>query len=267
MGLAIDTVLVAAVNPGAGPTAGTTTLSGDTLSVRNFADGSMAWLENIIRMGTTAGFVQVRSPLLHDNTQGIRITPAESPSVYSLPPRIGQGLQAQDTLICELSGGGAETDIALLTIYYQNLPGIAARLHNEGDIQGNVANLKPIRVAVTTSATAGTWVDTIITTSENLLKANTDYAVLGYMSNASLGAIGIKGSDTGNLRICGPGTSQEFPTTEYFMRMARMTGDPWIPVFNAANVNALFVPTCAATASVAAVVEIICAQLTNNLSS
>lgn len=263
MPLAIDTVLVAAINPSTGPAAGTTTASGDTLSVRNYADGSSAWLANIIRMGTTAGFVQVRSPLLHDNVSGIRITPAESPSVYSMPPRVGQGLQAQDTLICELSGGAAETDIALLTIYYENLPGAAARLHNEGDIIGNISNIKPIRIAVTSSATIGAWVDTLITTTENLLKANTDYAVLGYMTAANLGAIGLKGSDTANFRICGPGSTQEFPTTEYFMRMSRLTGNPWIPVFNAANANATFVSVCAATASVATTVELICAQLTN----
>lgn len=267
MGFAIDTVLVSAVNPGAGPTAGVTAPSGDSLSVRNYAPGSSAWLANIIRMGATAGFIQVRSPLLHDNVQGIRVTPTESPSVFSLPAEVGQGLQAQDTLIVELSGGAAETDIALLTIYYQNLPGASARLHSAGDIIGNIDNIKPVRVAVTSSATVGAWVDTILTTSENLLHANTDYALLGYMSNAGYGAIGIKGIETANLRIAGPGSTSEFATTDYYLLMSQRTGNPWIPVVNAANVNGLFASVCAATASVAGVIELIFAELHTNLAN
>lgn len=267
MGLAIDTILVSAVNPGAGGAVGTIAPSGDTLSVRNFAGTDMAFLENIIRMGTGAGFVQVQSPLLHDNVFGIRITPAESPSVYALPAENTQSLQAQDTFQVTISGGGAETDIALLSMYYTNLPGVAARLHSRGDIQGNVRYVKPIRVAVTSSATIGAWVDTVLTTTENLLHANKDYAVLGYSANVALGAIGIKGIDTGNLRAAGPGSTSEFVTADYFALMSDRTGRPHIPVFNAANVNGTFASVCASTASVAATVELICAELVNNLSN
>lgn len=267
MGMAIDTVLVSAVNPGAGPTAGIVTPSGDSLSVRNFAPGSNAYLQNIMRMGTAAGFVQVRSPLLHDSTQGIRITPAESPSVFSLPGAAQQNLQPQDTLIVELSGGAAETDIAALTIYYENIGGASARLHSWGDIAGNIDNIKPLRVAVTSSATIGAWTDTALTTTENLLHANTDYAVLGYMANIAFGMVGIKGIDTANLRICGPGSTQEFPTTNYFKYMGEQSGLPYIPVFNSANAGATSASVAASTASVAGVVELILAELHTNLAS
>lgn len=265
MGLAIDTVLVAAINPGAGGAVGTITASGDSLSVRNFNPPDQAYLEGIIRMGTAAGFVGVTSPLLHDNVRGIRITPSESPAVYALPAEVTQGLQAQDTLIVTISGGAAETDVALLQIYYTNFPGLAARLHSRGDIAGNVANVKPIAVAVTSSATIGAWVDTVITTTENLLHANSDYAVLGFSTNAALAAIGVKGPDTGNFRVCGPGSTSEFVTDDYFALMSDRTGRPHIPVFNSANANGTFVSVCASTASVAATVELICVELTNNL--
>lgn len=267
MGLAFDTVLVSAVNPGAGGIAGTIGPSGDTLSVRNFAGTDNAYLENIIRMGATAGFVGVTSPLLHDPIFGIRITPAESPSLFSLPPYNTQSLHPQDTFTVTIAGGAAETDIALLQIYYTNLPGSQARLHMPGDIQGNVQNTKPIRVAVTSSATVGAWSDTVITTTENILHANTDYAVLGYMTNTALAAIGIRGIDTGNMRSCGPGATLELGTTDFFVKMSMTTGRPHIPVFNAANANGTFASVCAATASVAAVVELICVELINNLSS
>lgn len=267
MGYAADTVLCAAVNPGAGPAVATVIASGDSLGVRSFSPADRAYLDNIIRMGATAGFAGVRSPLFHDNVRGIRITPAESPSVFSLPGAAAQRLQPQDTLIVELSGGAAETDLALLSMYYSNLPGASARLHDWGDIASNIQSVKPITVAVATSATIGAWVDTALTTSENLLHANTDYAVLGYMSNVNLAAIGIKGIDTSNLRVCGPGSTQEFPTTQYFKYMNEKTGRPYIPVFNSANGQATFLSACAATAGVAATVELICLELATNLPS
>lgn len=267
MGLAVDTVLCAATNPGAGPTAATVAASGDTLAVRNSNSARKAYLENIIRQGATAGFVQVRSPMLHDNVQGIRITPAESPALYALPEEVDQVLQPQDNLIVELSGGAAEVDIALLQIYYEDLPGISARLHNWSEIQNNSKSIKPLRVAVVTNATPGAWQDTVITTSENLLHANTDYAVVGYSASAALGFVGIKGAATGNLRIGGPGSTSEFATTDFFALMAQRNGRPWIPVFNSADAAGVFVSTCASTASVAATVELILVELQTNLSN
>lgn len=264
MGRAIDTVLFSAVNPGAGPTAATPA-NGDSANVRSFNATSQAVLENIIRMGGTAGFVQVRSPLFHDNVRGIRITPNESPSVFSLPGEALQQLRPQDSLIVEMSGGAAETDIALLSFYYDDLPGANARLKSWGDVSGLIDSVKPISVAVTSSATAGQWTDTVLTTTENLLHANTDYAVLGYMSNTALGGIAIKGIDTSNLRVGGPGSTSEYPTTDYFVNMSARTGRPHIPVFNSANAGATFVSVCAATASVAATVELICIELTQNV--
>lgn len=266
MGLAIDTVLVSAVNPGAGPTAFLPNGSGDSLAVRNSNSARKAYLENIIRMGTTAGFLQVRSPMLHDNVQGIRITPAESPSIYSLPDEVDQVLQPQDLLVVEGSGGAAESDIGLLQIYYEDLPGIAARLHNYSEILPLIKSVKPVRVAVSSSATAGLWTDTLITTSENLLHANTDYAIVGYMSNAAFGAIAVKGAETGNLRIGGPGSTSEFATTDFFALMNTRNGRPWVPVVNSANAGGLFVSVCAATASVAGVVELILLELAPGLS-
>lgn len=265
MGLAFDTVLVAATNPGAGGAVGTIASSGDSLSVRNFLPTDSAYLENIIRMGTAAGFVGVTSPLLHDPIFGIRITPAESPSLFSLPAEYTQSLQPQDTFTVTISGGAAEIDLALLQIYYTNLPGASARLHMPADIAGNIANIKPLRVAVTSSPTVGAWTDTVVTTTENILHANTDYAVLGVMTNVSLAAIGIRGIDVGNMRACCPGATLELGTTNFFMDMSRKTGRPHVPVFNAANANGTFASVCAATASVAATVEFILAELDHNL--
>src|SRR5262245_38608280 len=105
MGLALDAIVVSAVNPGAGPTAFTTAVSGDSLSVRNFPDSAVAKLIQITRRGATAGFLRVRSPLLHDNVRGIMFSTGQTPSELTIPAEIAQPLYAQDTLIAEGSGG------------------------------------------------------------------------------------------------------------------------------------------------------------------
>lgn len=264
---AIDTILCAAVNPGAGPTLATTAASADTLQVRAGANTARkTYLEGMGRQGTTAGFFGVRSPSLHDNTTGIRVTPAESPSLFSMPAEVDQVLQPGDFLVAEISGGAAETDIGWLSIYYEDLGGINARLKRWGELKGNVKNIKPLRVACTSSAVVGTWTDTLITVTEDSLIANTDYALIGYISNSAFGCIGIKGAETGNLRICGPGSTSELATTDYFVRMDRDNDRPWVPVFNAASKGGLFVSVCAATASVAGVVTLILAELNSNVS-
>lgn len=263
----IDTILTAAVNPGAGPTAATVAASGDSLQVRAFQAPAKCYLENIIRMGTAGGFVQVRSPMLHDVARGIRITPAESPSLYSLPAEVAQTLSSGDVLITEMSGGAAETDIALLQLYYTDLGSNGARLFSPGDILGNIKSVKPQAVAVVSSATIGAWADVNLGATENVLHANADYAVLGYMTNAALGAIALRGQDTGQFRIGGPGSTLEIGTTEYFVRMSERTGRPHIPVINAANIGNTTVSVCSATASVAATVELILAELVSPLPS
>jgi len=78
----------------------------------------------------------------------------------------------------------------------------------------------------------GAWTDTLITVTENQLHANKDYAVLGYQLSAALTMFGVKGSATGNLRVCGPGASTTLDISEYFVQMSQWNNVPYIPVFN-----------------------------------
>lgn len=267
MGIAIDTILTAAVNPGAAGAVANVANSGDTLQIRNANSARKIYLEGLIRQGAAAGFVQVTSPALHDNVFGIRIKPSESPSIYSLPAEADQVLQPMDTLAVSISGGAAETDLALLQVYYEDLPGISARLHRYSEIAGMIGQIKPLRVAVVSSAVAGGWSDTVITTTEDTLQANHDYAVLGYMTDTNLGFVGLKGAETGNLRIGGPGTTNELVSTDFFVNMDVKNGRPWVPVINSANKGGLFVSVCNSAPSQAAIVTLLLAELTSNLNN
>ena len=264
MGLAIDTIVGHAVNPGAAVT-GVTMAAGDSASIRSFNPPASAKIERIVRAGGTAGLVQVRSPLMHDMTRGIRFTSSEDPLVVALPLETGQLVNSQDTLTIELTGGAAETDLAILSLYYQNLQGGSARLHSWGDIAGLIVNIKPVEVDCVASAAIGTWTDTALNVTENLLKANTDYAVLGYVTDVEVAYVAVKGQDTSNLRIGGPGKVDSDETSDLFVFWGNREGTPHIPVINAANAGSTFVSVVDDEASTAVKVQLVLAQLSQNL--
>lgn len=264
MGTVVDTILTAAVNPGAGAVA-TVVASGDSLAVKMGNQSRNIFLEGLIRQGATAGFIQVVSPALHDNVNGIKVKPNESPSIYTLPAESDQVLTPGDNLVVKLAGGAAETDLGLLQLYYEDLPNQGARLHRYSEISGLIKYIKPQQVNVVSSAVIGGWSDTAINATEDVLHPAKDYAVLGYVTDTNLAFVGIKGGETANLRIGGPGTTNELVTSHYFVNMDAKNGRPWVPVFNSGARGSTFVSVAASTASVAAVVTLILAELSSNL--
>jgi hypothetical protein len=265
MGVAIDTISFIATNPGALAVA--TPATGDSGTVRNFGQTDRAIITELFRQGATEGLVRVRSPLLHDFVRGIMFTPSETPSALLLSRRLNQSLHPQDVLTLELGGGAAEVDMGGLQVFYSNLPGANARLHMWSDISSIIKNVKPLEVDFNTAATAGQWQDTAITVTENLLHANTDYAVIGFIVDVAVCMFGVKGIDTSNLRVCGPGVTRSEVTSEYFARLSDETGFPTIPVINSANQGSIFA-SCAAVAAGAAIKgQLILAELTQNLSN
>jgi hypothetical protein len=261
---AIDTIVGTAANPSTAFTT-VTMNTGDSASIRSFPDTSKAYIERITRGGATSGAVRVISPLMHDDTRGITFTTPENPAVYAMPQGVPQRVYAQDALTIQVTGGTAETDLAALSIYYENLPGANPRLHAWGDIASLIQYVKPLEVDVTNSATKGAWTDTVITTTEDILKANRDYAVLGYVTDTAVTLVGLKSGETGNLRICGPGTTSTDDTSNFFVDWSNREGTPHIPVINSANKGSTFVTSADANASSTPKIQLILALLSSNL--
>lgn len=266
MGLAMDTIGFFATNPGSGGAAATVA-PGDSFTVRNFAPTDQCFLDTVVHTGSPEGFVQITSPMLHDDVRGIRFTTANNPSVFLMPQDYGQKLVAQDTLAVSVSGPTANSVAGIMGLWYSNLIGSSSRLHSWGDISGIIKNIKPTEVDVTSSATIGTWVDTLFTTTEDLTHAYTDYAVLGYLVDVACLAVGVKGQETGNLRVCGPGTPNDFATMDYFVVRSAKSGRPCIPIINSANKGSIYVSIIHDVASVAVKVQLILAELTQNLTT
>ena len=267
---AIDTLLFDVHNTAtsaASLTAATVSNSGDSTQVRVFPGTAYGDIFAAILQGTSPPrILQVRSPLMHDNTRGLEWETNEAPAQFLFPPQAAQQVQPGDTLTVSMDAAASSDTIAALSMYYSSLPGVSARLASWGDIAGSVKSIKPVEVDVTSSATIGAWVDTLITTTENLLHANSDYAVLGFEASAALGVVGVKGQETGNLRICCPGSATTQDITNYFVLLSDRHQRPMIPVFNGFNAPAYYVSCAANTASVASKVQLILAELSTRFS-
>lgn len=265
MGVAVETVAFFATNPGAGGLA-VTMATGDSNRVRTFSPTAGGKILSASRQGATEGFLQIASPALHDNVRGIRFITSETPTSFALPREIGQPLVFGDTLAITLSGGAAEVDGGSLTTWYGDLSGIAARLHAWGEISGSVEHIKVLEVDFNTNATAMQWTDTVITTTEDLLNADRSYAVLGFSTDIAMAAVGIKGQETGNLRMCGPGITRTDDTADYFVELSETYGINVIPVISANNKCSLFVSAAAVQTATAAKVCLYLARLATSFS-
>ena len=263
MGAGYETVVGSASSPSTTYTA-LTMNTGDSLTIRNFPPANPTYLMNVIRHDATAGVVRVYSPLLHDNVKGIHLAISESPSLWGYPAPGIQALKPQDTLNVTVTGSASTLDLIGLSFYYTNLPGSAARLHHFADFKGMIKNIVTVEVAVTNSGTAGAWTDTVITTTDNLLHANTDYACLGMYCDTAIGVVALRGIDTGNLRIGLAGGTVTYAQSRYFEKLSSLSALPCIPVFNSANAASTYVSTATLAASTTTNVTLVLAECGTN---
>jgi len=212
--------------------------AGNTLTVRSAPVESEVRLLNAWALNQTSGTLRIRSPRLHDNVQGIRLDVLGGEPKPLFPWGLSQKLIPQDTLIAELTGSATAGDIeqAALLIYYANLPGVDARLASYEDVLRRGVNLVPVENTITNLLTGGWTAEEAINSEFDLLKANTDYALIGYLIDAECAAVRWRGADTGNLGVGGPGDElgRDY-TSDWFLYLSRIFNLPLVPVFNSAN--------------------------------
>lgn len=221
-----------------------TMFTGNTLTVRNSKQDQPVRLLTCWADNQGAGILRIRSPDLHDNVQGMRL-PVVVSEAYPLLPGVGkQHLMPQDTLTVELSGSATAGDIeqAFLLVQYDDLPGIEGRFLTAEEFDAQSCELVCIENTIATG-TAGGWSgEEAIDAEFDLLRANTDYAILGYLVSAECGAVRWRGTDFGNLGVGGPGIADAgWLTREWFLWLARQSGLPTIPVINSANASSILV--------------------------
>lgn len=261
MGVACEVIGGRVTNPGATVSA-LTVNTNNSFTVRNYPSSAPAYLDQAWAKEATAGVFRIRSPRLHDQVQGIRMQVGDTTARLLLSKYGDQPLYPSDVLTVELSGGAAETDAGYFIAYYTDLPGIAARLAMWSEINPRIKNLVGVEVDATTSATAGDWSGgTAINATFDNLKANTDYAVLGYTVKTACGAVTIIGTDTGNLRVGGPGVLDQLVTRSFFVEQSLESGRPYIPIINSNNRGGTLVSVSDPAASTAINVTLNMAEL------
>ena len=217
---------------------------GNSLTVRNTNIDSKIHLISMWALNNADGIFRIRSPRLHDNVQGIRMGITAAQPDPLIPKGFMQPLIPQDTLVAELSGSGTaghiETGAAL--IFYEDLPGIQGNFISPEDVKNRLVNLLTVENDLTLGTAGGYDGEEALNADYDLLRANTNYAILGYVVQCQCAAVRWRGSDFGNLGVGGPGNqnSKQF-TANWFVWLSELTGIPMIPVFNSANAGSILV--------------------------
>jgi len=225
-----------------GNNAGLTTITnntGDTTTVRAITDPTKnIWLLNAWAMVEAAFIFEIHSPRMHDNVHGIRVRGPANQAMSEWSLWVPTKLYTLDTLTVQLagtSGAGSISPMSLL-IYYEDLPGIAARLTTPDDVKKRGLNLMVQEVVVTGAVTGSYATAVALNANFDFTKANTDYALLGLTGDINGGANCLRGADTGNLRVAVPGLNLlPHVTSAWFHLMSTRYGFPLIPVLNANN--------------------------------
>lgn len=263
----LDTVTGFVTAPGAVFTPWTMA-TGDSLAVRAAVPGSNIWLIAAWFWNQVAGVGRVRSPRMHDNVQGIRMRVPVNIVNQKLPslrnPGAVQKLFTQDTLIVEQTGSavGGQIETGSLLIWYDDVPGIAGRFINGAQLTKFGVNIMGQEVTVTTGVGGGYTGSVAINSTNDNFKANTDYALVGGYCDTRVATVGIKGIDTGNLRVSFPGepSLQDF-TADWFARQSDTTGIGMIPVFNSQNKAGITVDAVSQQVAVTTVITLLLVEL------
>lgn len=217
-----------------------TMASGNSKTIRNAPQGSNIKLISAWNDNQTRGILRIKSPYFPDNVQGIRLIAGASQVLPLLPFEVSQPLTPQDTLEVALSGSATAGDIetACMLVYYEDLPGIAARLISPQDLRSRMVGMISVENTLALGTAGGYSGNEALNAEYDLLKNNTDYAILGYIVSVECACIRYRGTDFGNLGLGGPGNEVETDMTkDWFVRLSQKTGIPLIPVFNSADIG------------------------------
>ncbi len=201
-------------------------------------------LEVITGFTTAAGATTTALTMAAGNSPTIRNTRLDAKvlllNIWSdfIPYRFRQPLVPQDTLILEQQGSAVAGDIetTALLVWYEDITGIDAHLVTYQEVLERMVSLVTVESSMTAGAGGGYTGERAINSQSDLLVANTEYALVGYLVDVETAVVRWRGADTGNLGLGGPGddTGRDY-TRSWFLDLARNFDAPMVPVFNSAN--------------------------------
>jgi hypothetical protein len=246
---------------GVGTFGGLVPVSGDTLTVRSFTDKQNARLLAVGAKHATAGSARVRSPYLHDPTNGIRFRTLSQDASSGIDEFGLQWLRAQDTLIFEATGGASAEQVSgWYLAYYDYLGGSPSTYITTAELKRRVKEYVTNENPVTGGA-AATYGTALLSAGTGELKANQWYAIIGYVLDVACTGIAIAGPDTGNFKCGGPGLTTKQFTRKWFSHISDATGLPTIPVINSTNAGGTTIYVVDSAGATAVNVDLVLARL------
>lgn len=250
MGVAIDTITTFKDNLTGGAFETLSVGSGDSLTLR-FLDASadIRLLEWWGGDNATKCEFSIRSPLLHDNVRGIRVSQPFNPTLnvadgnpqLYMAPYDQQVYRPSDTLIVEANGTAADDVTNSQLVFYEGPSVPDSRFITYDEALARQVNKVGIRVNVSAHATTSTYGTAVaLNANDDRLKANTWYALIGVLTDLPFTTLTIKGPETGNLRVPIPGHWNQQITAGWFLELSRRFGKRMVPCFNANNKANIF---------------------------
>jgi hypothetical protein len=258
----LETISFAATQPNTGAAAAA--LTGDSLTIKNSKGTAsiIAWWP----WQQVDGYQQMITPTAHDTTRGVRFVSEANEITSFLPAGIPLEVQPQELMSIQIAGSNTAGDVELgvMLVRYDDLPGVTSRMIGYGDLLRRVEKLTTLQVTLTGAATGYTG-EELITAESDLLHANRDYAVLGFLTNVPCAGIYLKGPDTGYQRVTCPGGSLDpDEAREWFCWLSRTQGKPHIPIFNSGNKASTYVGFIQNENNISPVISMTLALLSKN---
>ena len=222
-----------------------TVASGDSLSLR-FLDpnASIRLLEAWGANNATKCDFSIRSPLLHDNTRGIRFAHQFNPTtnVADGNPQLYMGdyesqrYRPSDTLIVEALGAASDDVTFTQLVHYEGPQVPDAKLLSYSQVLSRAVNLLGNRVSPSAAASTSTYgTAEAVSADDDRFKANTEYALIGLTTDLPFTTLVFTAPETANYRVPCPGHWNEKISANWFMELSRRFNIPAVPVINANN--------------------------------
>jgi hypothetical protein len=231
-----------------------------TLAVDAFSSGK-CYLEALWAAGATTDFVRVRSPRMHDANQGLRLVVGPTPEASLIP--FGSDIQvySSDVPTYDIDATGAGTGVIVGTYGYDDFGSGSTKLASWDEVRPRILDVFANQFAVTAGAIGAWGAGVALNNATDNLKADFDYALLGYTCSAAVAAFAINGADTGNFDIAMPGRISPFETRNYFMELGSWSGRPCIPVIQSNNRAGTIVKSTDSAAGTVSQLSLILARL------
>lgn len=219
-------------------------VTSDSLTVRNAIPGTKAEIIQCWGRNQVAGFQGLTAPSWNDTTRGIQYTCGINTPLPQLNYPSLQPVQAQEPISATIGGSAVGGDIeqGSILLWYDNVPGISGRYLDRAGMAKLAIRAVTVRLSITTTATGAYTGSVALNSATDLLRPNTDYALVGASIGVACCSVGIRSPDWSNVRVGIPGMALRPDITgDWFALLSDRVARPMIPVCNYGNKANIFV--------------------------